>query len=383
MVDGDGPSETPGSLKRSESTAKKAGIGGMFGGLLSKARPENKRRSTTLTDDEGVRGLRREDRKIKRSSKDVDADAPDADITMTGATTEEDQEARKAARRSRRADKEAVEKTANDARKAKDEERRDHRRKQEEEAEARIQEEKEARREARREQKAKEEQDRQAAEARETERLERRRARKAERESAAQEAEYVYPDRAERPGKSERRKSYMDAPLDEDPHTRKREERRAGRTSENVKSSRRRSVPIVDNRSRSRADAEGSKRKRRGWPLSGTDSWVKEHSDAPPPPEEPQPVDENAPLGDDGADEEARRALLRRARRRERGGNDDDVDERKRRRGSRRMDKDARSSDGSGDGRTARSRTGFYESSRAPSAQGGIFSRLRGRLGGA
>ena len=178
MVDAGGPSE---SLKRSDSVAKKAGLGGMFGGLLSKSRPDNKRRSTALTDDEGLRGLRREERKVKRPAKDrADTDV-DRDVTMSGATTEEDQEARREARRARRAEKEAAEEAAEDARRAKDEEKRERRRKQEEEAEARRQEEKEARRTARREQKAQEEAERQAAEAKEVERTERRRARKGER----------------------------------------------------------------------------------------------------------------------------------------------------------------------------------------------------------
>lgn len=88
MVDGDGPSENVGQagLKRSDSSAKKitAGLGGMFGGLLSKSRPEPKRRSTYLTDDEGARGLRREDRKVQREGRTPsggDANSADGPIT--------------------------------------------------------------------------------------------------------------------------------------------------------------------------------------------------------------------------------------------------------------------------------------------------------------
>lgn len=400
MVDADGPSEAPG-LKRSDPSARKAGIGGMLGGLLGKTRSDNKRRSIALTDDEG-RGLRRDDRKVKRSAKERSVGDTDQDVTMTGGAAEEDQEARREARRARRAEKEATEKAADYARRAKDEERRERRRKQEEEMEARRQEEKEARRAARREQRAREDAEREAAEAKEAERAERRRARRAERDAAQTDAEPLTED----PGrlrKSDRRKSHMDAPIDDDEERRRRrEERRGMRSSEAPRTSRRKSAPVVDsyfdprNGSNSR-DAEpeylpadgpvykDAKRKKdkAGWPHSGTDSWVKDHSDAPPPPGDTPPVDER-PADDPVADENARRNL-RKTRRHSKyedgAGAVDDQEERRRRRESRRQEKEAvRSSEGSqGDRRRASRRDSAYVDNepRAPSAQGGLFSRFK------
>lgn len=402
MVDAGGPSENlgPPTLKRSDSSAKKAGLGGMFGGLLSKSRQDSKRRSTALTDDEAVRGLRREDRKIKRSTRDrSEPDDADRDMTMSGAAAEEDQEARRAARRARRAEREAAERAAEDARRAKDEERRERRRKQEEELEARKQEEKEARRAARREQKAREEAERQAAEAKEAERAERRKARRAERaekEATRTDGEPLIKD----PGRlktPERRRSYMEAPTDDEERRRRREERRAMRSSDAPRTSRRKSAPIVDgyfdprNSSKAR-DAEPeflpadgpvykeSKSKKAGWPHSGTDSWVKDHSDAPPPPEDAPPVD-GAPVDDTTADENARRAL-RKTRRHSKfdDGTAEAQEERKRRREFRRKDRETvKSSEGSqGDGRrSSRRDSAFVDNSRAPSAQEGLFSRFK------
>jgi hypothetical protein len=102
------------------------------------------------------------------------------------------------------------------------------------------------------------------------------------------------------------------------------------------------------------------------WPHSGTSSWVKEHSDAPPPPE----VVEN---GEDGVvddmngvhevDDEAARRETRRARRREAryaeaGANAEEAEEdrrRRRRREERERERERErrmgASDGSGEGR--------------------------------
>merc|ERR1711977_322839 len=289
-------------MGRSESTKKAAGLGGMLGGLLSKPRPETKRRATV---DEDVRGLRREDRKIKRPSRDR-TETEDADVTMTGGAAEEDQEARRA----RRLEKEAMEKAAEDARRAKDVERRERRRKQE----------KESRRAARREQKAAEEAERVAAEAKAAERAERHRAKRAERE--AREATHTdgepLTEGPERMKRSDRRKSHMDGPLNEDDERRRRrEERRAARGVETPKTSRRKSAPIVDsyfdsrNGSKARETEKDSRRKKAGWPHSGTDSWVADHSDAPPPPDA-APVDGR---GDETAGDEGERRRMRKTRR--------------------------------------------------------------------
>jgi hypothetical protein len=394
MVDAGGPSENIGGLKRSDSSAKRASLGGVFGGLLSKSRPEPKRRSVALTDDEATRGLRREDRKIKRTAREA---SEPRDVTMSGGATEEDQEARREARRVRRAEREAAEKAADEARRARDEERRDRRRKQEEEAEAKLQEEKDARRAARREARAREEEaDRKAVEAKEQERAERRRARRAEKEA---QLDADQQDADARAKKSERRRSYMEGPTDEEEdRRRRREERRRTSNDPTSKTSRRKSAPVVDDyyepRSGRKSEylpAEGpvykSSKKKPAWPHSGTDSWVQDHSDAPPPPDDAPPV-EDEPVDDPIADENARREL-KKARRRSKYDeveDRDDREERRRRKESRRAEREARdggarvrSSEGSqGDGQRSSYRdSGYIAPSREPSAQGGLFSRFR------
>jgi len=393
MVDAGGPSENLGGLRRSDSSAKRTGLGGMLGGLLSKPRPDNKRRSTAVTDDEGARSLRREDRRIKRLAKDrSEPDDADRDAIMSGGAAEVDQEARREARRARRAEREAAEKAADEARRAKDEERRERRRRQEEEAEAKLREEKEARRAARRERRAREEAERLAAEAKEQERAERRRARRAERESQMV-GGLSNPDPV-RIRKSDRRRSYMDGPTDDDEERRQRREERHHRMRSHDAPrtrTRHKSAPVVDgyvdSRSGSKKDrnheflpAEGpvyrdSKRRKPAWPHSGTDSWVQDHSDAPPPPEDKTPVEEG-PADDTIADENVRRHL--RKTRRLSKYDEDDREERRRRRESRRAD-GMKSSEGSqGDvRRSSRRDSGFITASREPSAQGGLFSRFR------
>lgn len=388
MVDAGGPSENIGGLKRSDSSAKRASLGGVLGGLLSKSRPEPKRRNTALTDDEATRGLRHEDRKIKRTAKeDSEPRGTDRDVTMSGGAVDEDQEARREARRVRRAEREAAEKAADEARRARDEERRERRRKQEEESEVKLQEEKEARRAARREQRAKEETERLAAEAKEQERAERRRARRADREAQLDAEQQEADSRAK---KSERRKSYMEGPTDDDEdRRRRREERRRTSYEATPRTSRRKSTPVVDSHHESRSGkkseylpAEGpvytSSKKKSAWPHSGTDSWVQEHSDAPPPPEDTPPVDDE-PADDPIADENARREL-KKARRRSKYDEVDEGEERRRRKESRRAEREGlRSSEGSqGDGRRSSYRdSGYVAPSREPSAQGGLFSRFR------
>lgn len=377
MVDAGGPSENePPALKRSDSSAKKAGLGGMFGGLLSKARPDNKRRGTAVEED-GPRGLRREDRKVKR--EDVDRD-----VTMSGGAAEEDQEAKRAARRAARKEQEALLKAADDARNAKDDERRARRRKQEEEMEARQQEEKDLRRAARREQKAQAEADRQASEAKEAERLEKRRARRSEKEATQTDGEQLT-EGPERLKRSDRRKSHMDGPADDDEERRRRrEERRAARGTDTPKTSRRQSAPVVDgyfdsrNGSRARDTEKDSKRKKAGWPHSGTDSWVAETSDAPPPPDKGIGAADET---EDGVGGEKERSRMRKTRRQSKYGDEteEDPEERRKRRESRRQERGTvKSSEGSqGDGRRPSRRDSGFVDSRAPSAQGGIFGRLK------
>ncbi len=392
MADARGSPEPP-VLKRTESSAKKAaGLGGMFGGLLSKSRPDSKRRSNTLTDDEGLR-LRREDRKVKRSTRERPP-SEDAGVTMTGGATEEDQEARKAARRARRAEREASEKAATGRSKEEDRSKR-RRKQQEDEAEARRQEEKESRRAARREQKAAEEGVRQAAEAKEAERAERRR-RRAEREAGHTDGEPLAEDR---PKKSERRRTHIGTPDEEEARRRRHEERRAMRSAEMPKPSRRKSAPVVDSYFDPRVGSktrdvepetvpvEALKRRNTGWPHSGTDSWVHDHaSDAPPPPEETPAID--PVTADETVGDERERRHMRKTRRHSKYGDDGDEDqeERKKRRESRRERETLKSSEGSqGDGRrSVRRDSGFVDAARAPGAQGaqgGIFSRWKKMAG--
>lgn len=335
MVDAGGPSEYPPVKRRSDSIAKKAGLGGMFGGLLSKAKPENKRRSTAATDDEGARGLRREDRKVKRSAK-AHSDGDDLD---------EDREARRAARRARRAEREAAERQADqDARQVKEDERRERRRRQDEEAEEARRQEKEARRAARRAQREaereKEEADRVAAEAKDAERAERRKLRREQRY-----------DEAPTPETRERRRRSRVEGEDDDARRLRREERRMRRQTVHE------TEPVVDSYFDSRnagaedpvystATKESSEiRSRRrdqeqrpGWPHSGTSSWVKEASDhALPPPIAATVIEEKVDDNDDAADREIRRQL-RKARRARRGDEVEGDEERRKRRAGRRAD---------------------------------------------
>jgi hypothetical protein len=208
---------------------------------------------------------------------------------------------------------------------------------------------------------------------------------------------------AEDPGRlkrSDRRRSHMEGPADEDPEERRRrrEERRARRATETPRVSRHTSAPVDSyfdprNGTKSRgaepeflpADGpvykDSSRRKKAGWPHSGTDSWVNDHSDAPPPPEDAPNVD--APADENAADESERRRL-RKTRRHSRmdAAAEEDPEERRRRREARRQSRQDRdtmkSSEGSQENgrRSSRRDSGFVES-RAPSAQGGLFSRWK------
>lgn len=370
MVEPGGPSENLGAPgpKRTDSNARKSGLGGMFGGVFGKKdkekdRPDLKRRSTAPAGDES-RAYRRDERKTRRSSRDVD---PEIDVTMTGAATEEDQEARRAARRARRAEREAGQRGAEDARAAKEESRRDRQQREEEdEREAR----RAAKREKRRAAEAAERRVEEEREAKEAERAERRRARK-EREAAQTDGEA----RAEDPLRSRRRRSHRDGE-DDEARRRRREER--AKSSDPRKSSRK-SAPVpepeflpadgpVYNRSKPKAPA---------WPHSGTDSWVRENSDAPPPPN--IPTGEASPV-DDTVGGEAERKRMRKTRPM---GNDDD---KRRRREERRREKETerptRSSEGSQEDAIRESqRDSGFETSRTPNASGGLFGRWK-RYGG-
>jgi len=332
MVDAGGPAE-PTPLRRSNSSAKK-GISGLFGGFMSSTprpepRPQPRRRTTYhTTDDEG-----RPDKRTKHT-RDLNHAEPEYDAGR---------EARHAARRAKREQEKAEE-----ARRAKDEARRERRRRlEEEEEDLRRQEEREARRAERR---AGREREAQRIAQEEAEAKERRRLRRLAKEAAAAEAEAE----AERAERAERRRSrYADMSEDDEERRRRREARRG------EKSSRHRSIPVDDivypreRSSKHSIDERGKRTQTAAWPHSGTSSWVKEHSDAGPPPED-GPVTDAPPATDD---EEARRAARRAARRRGKEGygeTDRDYEDDQRRRRARREERERRErrmgeSDGSGE----------------------------------
>lgn len=371
MVEPGDPSENPGApgLKRTDSSAdkRKSGLGGMFGGVFGKKdkekdRPDLKRRSTAPAEDKS-RAYRQDDRKTRRYSRDV---GPEIDVTMTGGASEEDQEARRAARRARRAEREAGQRGPGDARAAKEESRRERQRKEEEdEREAR----RAAKREKRRAAEAAERRVEEEREAKEAERAERRRARK-EKEAAQTDGE----PRGDDPSRSKRRHSHKDG--DDDEARRRRREDRV--KSSDPRKSGRKSAPEPEFLPADGPVYSRSKpNKTSAWPHSGTDSWVRDAADAPPPPNfatgEASPVD-------DTVGGEAERKRMRRTRP---GGNDDD---RRRRRDERRREKETgkptRSSEGSQEDAIRESqRDSGFETSRAPSASAGLFSRWK-RYGG-
>lgn len=248
MVEPGGPSETP--AKRGLSTSKKPGIAGLFGGIMA----SKSARMDTRHDGE-----------------------------MGGHT---DREGRASARKARRGEHESVEKESEELRRSKDEARRRSRRKREEE-EARRAEAKEARRAEKRAARQREEEERHALEERQAPRAERRRLRK-ELEAAAIAAQKEEEARAA--ARQERRRSQALDPLGEEVERRRRREaRRAARggdTSGDMhrRSSRRHGEQSGDEQGHPQRERPRDSRKGATWPHSGTSSWVKDHSEAPPPP---------------------------------------------------------------------------------------------------
>ncbi|KAI3397947.1 hypothetical protein diail_10023, partial [Diaporthe ilicicola] len=341
MVDAADATPPPGLRRSNTSGSTKKGFGGLFGGILSTPktdpRPEPRRRNTHHG----------------------------TDVEDAGAATDVDAEARKAARRLRRAEKEAAEKEGEDSRRAKDEARREKRRRQEEE-------EREARRAERRAAKSRQEEERKAAEEKEAAREERRRQKRMERqqdrESAAANGETaVEDDEARRAARRERRKARGTEgereherrhPDDDEERRRRRAERHAARDqAEGKSSSRRRAERAGDDSGRpsklSRRHTDGLDKLFRKaepnptpWPYSGTSSWVKDHSDAGPPPEDGVMPDEAMEDLDDAAARHERR------RRRKYGDGVIDIevgDEDGERRRRKRREERAGGSDGSGE----------------------------------
>ncbi|KAI1004633.1 hypothetical protein K3495_g3581 [Podosphaera aphanis] len=336
-------------LKRSEPS-RRSGFGGIFSGLVpSKSKSEKKRHSIAVADKS--HDLRREERKIRPSGINI------SDKSMT----DKDDEARRAARRSKKAEREAAERAAELAYSIKEKERQDRHRRQEGEAEARRNEEKDARRRAaRRAQRAQEALEQKAAEAKEIERAERRRARRIKEANQLNSAEdrRVEPDRSR---KYDRRKSYPEGPQDSKERRQRREERRAARTlAENSKTSRRKSA----------APSTG--------PHSGSNSWAQgEHQPELMLSTGNESLDLNAP------DETMEyRKGHRHYRKKHHSREDESREERiERRRESRRLEKDEiRSIEETNvnvnEPRVSR-RDSLVVESRAPSAQGGLFSRWK------
>lgn len=366
MEEQGGPSEIPGApgLKRTDSSARKSGLGGMFGGVFGKKdkekdRPDLKRRSMAPAEDEN-RAYRRDERKARRSSKDV---GPEIDVTMTGAISEEDQAAQEAERRERR-EKRAAERDANprgtkDVQTAKEEPRKERHRREEEDERHR-----EARRTPKRDRRPTAEADeRRVEEEREAERRARKRRKAAQVDSGP---------RGEDPYRSKHRRSHKD-PDDDEARRRPRTER--VKSSDPRKSSRK-SAPAPEPEF---LPADGpvyspSKPRSPAWPHNGTGSWVKENADAPPPPN--SPTREASPV-DEAYAEEAVRRRLRRTR--PTGTERRRKDERHKK--EKEKERPTRSPEGSQEDPPRESqRDSGFETSRAPSASGGFFG-LRRKFG--
>ncbi|KXT17853.1 hypothetical protein AC579_5883 [Pseudocercospora musae] len=373
---------------RRTSTAKK---GGLMGGLLGafgggSARPTLERRQSkydsdapgsrrkrdSVYDDDYSKRLRREDRKVGRSSRKAsDGDgltdaAPQTDV-------DEDREQRRRERRERRErEREAAEEADRAARRK---EKEDRRRAQAREEEDRLAREGEERRQRRREERRarREEEERQL---REEERArEERRERRREKEAAAA-----------RPVTSDRRRSYMDNPDDEEARRFRREERRLRRSvdagagggdKERPRTSRRRSdYPVADdyfgttsrgepNPTSPHADPHdvagfGAAARSPFSPVAhaiktGGDktlSWVDSINDEPPPPPPVEGTIVDAPMhfaADQTPDryEDELPGTAREYRNRKRQDVEDEDEERRRRRRERREAEGVKSSDGS------------------------------------
>ncbi|KUI53791.1 hypothetical protein VP1G_01099 [Cytospora mali] len=311
MVDTADVAPAPGLKRSNTSASAKKGFGGLFGGILSTPRAEPKPE------------LRPEPQRQKTYHT--------TDVEDGGAMTDAELAARKAARRARKVEREAAGKTAESSRPSKDHGRREKRRKHDEDEEADRQMQREARRLERRAAKAREEEEeRRAAEEKEAAREERRRQKHRERElererereaGVANGTTAVEDDEARRAARRERRKAEHGRRRDDDDEDRRRRraERHAAREAEGKSSSRRRQQQVDDDfvyprpskvprRHTDLPDKPPKKHDHQhppGWPHSGTSSWVKDHSDAGPPPEDGtrphEVVDNKIKGGDAGA----------------------------------------------------------------------------------
>lgn len=332
--------ERPAPSRRA-STMKKAGLmGGIFGAFGASSRPSAERRHSRYDaedagasrrkrdaayDDDGSKRLRREDRKVHRSSrKATDGDGLTDAAPITDAEVDEAREARRRERRERRAREEAEEAD----RQARRDERRRAKAREEDDRQAREDEVRRARRRARR---AEEERLAREEEEARAERHERRRQRAAEETHA----------KSSRPTPDRRHSSYMDAaPADDDEARRiRREERRlrrsadvgaavSGRDRERPRTSRRQSEYLED-RNGEPTSSHGAIPEAFAHAIKTggdkTSSWVHSVNDAPPPPIEGTIIDAPVHYADDAAPDPleegettAREFRHRRERRRDR-----------------------------------------------------------------
>lgn len=315
-------------LQRANTSARKSkgGMMGLFGGFGKTRRAsetfERPKSKGIITDDEGLprrkrpvtgnddsaKRLRRDDRKVRRSTRDERvAEGYVYDAPTTNDADDAEAQARKEDRRARRRE---AEKAEEDARKANTKAARDRRARKEEEAEA-I-------------------------------RLEEKRARKAARDDMNAK---LGPDPSSRPRKSDRRRSHVDPPIsaaDEEAERRaRRETRRAGRTA-GEKSTKKPVDDYFDPRNGGGGDPYMN-----GAANDHTSGWVKSQLSTPadPPPLEPTVIEPPPFLGGgtDPADDEAARRAKRKSRRQSRyvdGGPEDEVRRR-------RKEREVRSSEGS------------------------------------
>lgn len=376
----------PSPVRRSTTTpssTKKGGLmGGIFGALGGRPTPDRRqsklhesedgsarRKRDSVYEDDSAKRLRREERRVGRTSKAPDADR--ADSPLDDAAEAEAKEARRAERRARK-EREAAEEEAKanrkrekeEARKVKEREERERLAREDEERQARRQEERKARRAEREARHA--EEDRVAAE--EEARIAERRERRREREKTRDIVEETVPIRS----KPDRRQSYMEDPEEQEARRLRREDRLHRRTTDvtagaeskdRPRASRRRSdypaqvdsyfdkrngehtfsasanrTPLADGRAFTKVSNGNDK----------TANWVNSvNSDPPPPPPiEGTILDGPAYGGEEHVpmDETTARELKRNRRQdRERYGDEEDRDSRRRR--------DIRDSDGSSHGR--------------------------------
>jgi hypothetical protein len=381
--------------KRLNAPPKKSeggGLMGLFGSLRKHAaRPElpERRKSYSHRDEmteaeREERRARREDRRRRSMRPETDGEGFTTDAgPVGGASTEAEDEARRAERKARiaaqRAAAELREAEERRARREKAREVREKRAREEEEREERRREEKRARRTAREERRAREEQAAREAEARAeakaAEQRERRRMSEAEQMNGV----------SRHGSKSGRRHQYHpEKRSDEDYYGAERRYHRSHRSGdERPRTSRRKSTG---------PDPAEAPR----YPKGGKDktsSWVDSQMTNPPeaPPIVPTVLD--VPAGHEAAhshslssDEETRRRMRRQARRRAKhpGVPDEEIDEiRSRRRADRRTERDGmKSSSGSGDyerdrsSRAREARDGPYASRPASSKRTSWFKKL-------